>query len=84
MLMYEHLVLVRDPHTQAILQRADDLTQPFDGACVHDPHGSAYELHGRDVVPQLRQVRAHEHVVHKPQQCRCVGWRIEVAKQECC
>ncbi len=62
----EHLVLVHDLYTQAILQRANDLAQPLDGAHVYDPCGGTYKPHGCDVVLQLRWVYAHKCVVHEP------------------
>ena len=43
---------------------------------------SAYQPHGRGVVPRFGRVRAHEPVVHKPEKHRCIGWGIKVAEHE--
>ena len=78
-LFSEHLVLVRDPHAQALLECANDLAELLDRARVHDLCGGAYEPHGRDFVPWFGWVRAHEHVIHEPEERGRIGWDVDMA-----
>jgi len=80
----EHLVLVCDPHTQALLQCADNLVGLFDRAHVHNPCGSAYEPQGHNFVLQFGQVRAHKDIIHKPEKYRHIGWDVGMAEHELC
>ena len=67
------MILDRDPHAQTLLECADDLAEPLDRACVHDPCGDAYEPHGRDLVPGFGRVHAHERIIHEPEKCGHIG-----------
>src|SRR5216684_83968 len=80
----EHSVLVRDPHSQTLLQSTQDLAQLVDGARVHDPRSSADEPHRSDFVLWLGWVGADKRVVRERKQRRRIRGRLKVAEHELC
>jgi hypothetical protein len=75
-------VLVRNPHTQTLLQSTHDLAQLANGTHVHDSRSGADEAHRDDLVPWLRQVRTDKRFIHEPKQRRRIGRRLKVTEQE--